>query len=315
MVAEILETWHSCAGMRFHREYSSAKALIEQQCAELLAEPSGMHGVFREVAAQVVLPQGKRLRPVLLCKVMELLDADPAPGIPAACGIEFLHAASLMLDDLPCMDDASTRRGRPAAHRVFGEAATVLSAVVLSQHAVRLIARSGADAGLDASAISALIADTAGGVGDVAAGQLADLQLATGLPAAAIDLSRIYQLKTGGLFALPVRIGARLARASVEECARLIDYAAGLGVAFQILDDLIDHHATTDAAGKDTGQDASRSSAVALWGDAGAREQARAHLDAALAAIAPWGEQAWFLEELAHHLWAERTPPSARPPV
>jgi geranylgeranyl diphosphate synthase type II len=274
-----------------------------------------MPEVFAEVISRVVLPRGKRLRPVLLCKVMELLEADPSPGIPAACGIEFLHAASLMLDDLPCMDNASTRRGRPAAHRVFGEATTVLSAVVLSQHALRLVARSGADAGLDASAVSALIDETVGGVGDVAAGQLADLQLTRGHAVAAVDLSQIYQLKTGGLFALPVRIGARLARASGEASARLADYAGGLGLAFQILDDLLDHHATAAVAGKDTRQDAGRSSAVALWGDAGARQQARAHLDGALASIAPWGERAWFLAELAQHLWAERTPASGGPPV
>lgn len=301
--------------MRFDREYSLSKALIEQRCAELLAESSGLQSVFADVVSRVVLPQGKRLRPVLVCKVMELLEADPAPGVPAACGIEFLHAASLMLDDLPCMDNASTRRGRPAAHRVFGEATTVLSAVVLSQHALRLIARSGADAGLDAAAVSALIDDTAGGVGDVAAGQLADLQLARGHAVAAVELSRIYQLKTGGLFALPVRIGAQLARASDAARARLADYGSGLGLAFQILDDILDHHATADAAGKDTRQDAGRSSAITLWGDAGARRQARAHLDAALAAIAPWGERAWFLTELAHHVWAERTPSASAPPV
>jgi geranylgeranyl diphosphate synthase type II len=294
--------------MRFSREYSSCKALIEQRCAELLAEPSGLRGIFAEVGSRVVLPQGKRFRPVLLLQVMALLEADPAPGMPAACGIEFLHAASLMLDDLPCMDDASTRRGGPATHRVFGEATTVLSAVVLSQHALRLVARSGADAGLDAAAMSALIDDTVNGVGDVAAGQLADLQLARGHAVAAVDLSQIYQLKTGGLFALPVRIGARLARASDDACARLAGYASSLGLAFQILDDLLDHHATADAAGKDTRQDTGRSSAIALWGDTGARQQARAHLDAALASIAPWGDRGWFLAELAHHLWAERTP-------
>lgn len=278
--------------MRFSREYSSCKALIEQRCAELLAEPSSVHSVFADVISRAVLPQGKRLRPVLLYKVMELLDVDPAPGLPAACGIECLHAASLMLDDLPCMDNAATRRGLPATHRVFGEATTVLSAVVLSQHALRLVARSGTESGLDAAGIRALVDDTAASVGEVAAGQIADLRLVKGEPVTAADLSRIYRLKTGGLFTLPVRIGARLARASDEDVARLTAYAGGLGLAFQILDDVRDDEAN----------------ALALWGAAGASQQARAHLDAALAAIATWGERAWFLAELANHLWAEHAP-------
>jgi geranylgeranyl pyrophosphate synthase len=137
-------------------------------------------------------------------------------------------------------------------------------------------------------------------------GQMADIGLREEQSADEVNLLRIYQMKTGALFALPVRLGARLARASPAALEGLNQYAQGIGVAFQILDDMLDCHATTNEVGKDTQKDAGRPNAVTLWGEAGAEQRAQQILDTALSALEPWGERAWFLGALARHLWAER---------
>ncbi|UQA63362.1 polyprenyl synthetase family protein [Polyangium aurulentum] len=292
--------------MRFHREYEACKLLIDKSCAALLLESWSSAGDLGAVVRRAGSLGGKRLRPVLLLNATELLGGDPVLAVPAACAVELIHTASLLLDDLPCMDDASTRRGSITSHRVFGEAATVLGSMALTHEAMQLIARSGVSCGLDAGSVGALINESVFCIREAMVGQMADIGLREAKSADEVELMRIYQMKTGALFALPVRLGARLAHASPDALGRLDCYAQGIGIAFQILDDVLDCHATTKEAGKDTRKDAGRPSAVTLWGQAGAEQHAQRLLDEALGALEPWGERAWFLIELARHLWTER---------
>jgi geranylgeranyl pyrophosphate synthase len=292
--------------MRFQREYEACKALIDRSCEELVLESWSSAGALGDVVRRAGSLGGKRLRPVLLCKTTELLGGDPLPSLRAACAVELIHTASLLLDDLPCMDNAFTRRGLPASHVIFGDSATILGAMALTHEGLRLIAQCGVSSGLDAGGIGALIEEAVGCVSEAIVGQMEDVRLREEQSTEEVHLLRIYQMKTGALFALPVRLGARLARTSPEALDRLDLYAQSIGVAFQILDDILDRHATTTEADKDTRKDEGRPTAVTLWGKSGAEQRARRLLDKALGALEPWGERAWFLGELASYLWAER---------
>jgi geranylgeranyl pyrophosphate synthase len=202
------------------------------------------------------------------------------------------------------MDNASTRRGLPTSHLVFGDSATILGAIALTSEALRLIVRSGVTAGLGADSISELIDEAVGCIGGVMVGQIVDLRRP--LEMETLGLMHLYQMKTAKLFALPVRLGSRLARASPETLDRLDRYAQCIGVAFQILDDILDYHATTAEAKKDTRKDSGRPNAVTVWGDSGAEQHVRQLLDEALGVLEPWGDRAWFLADLIGFLWAER---------
>jgi len=290
--------------MRFRKEYDAWKLTIDEGCATLLQESWGSRGILSDVVLRAGSLGGKRLRAVLLCKAAELVGGDPRSSLPAACAIEFLHSASLLLDDLPCMDNASTRRGLQASHLVFGDSATILGAIALTNEALRLITRSGVTAGLGADSIGKLVDEAVGCVGELMVGQVADLRRPPVMEA--VGLMHLYQMKTGVLFGLPVRLGSRLAHASQETLDQLDRYAQLVGIAFQILDDLLDYHATTAEAKKDTGKDAGRPNAVTLWGDSGAEQRARQLLDEALGLLEPWGERAWFFTDLVGFLWAQR---------
>jgi geranylgeranyl diphosphate synthase type II len=195
-------------------------------------------------ASEALLSPGKRVRPALVVLAGELFGVPRPRLVDVGCAIEMVHAASLVLDDLPSMDDATLRRGKPALHVVHGEANAILAAVTLLARAFGLIAEAGLHArrgGLPSSAALDLVSRLAdaSGLEGLASGQALDL--ATDAASAAFDrLETIHARKTGALFVAAAEFGAVLGGAREKELAAVRSYARNVGLAFQIVDDLLE---------------------------------------------------------------------------
>jgi len=260
--------------------------------------------VARAVEDSLFAP-AKRLRPILALLVADVLRGNPQSVLPAGCAVEMVHTASLILDDLPSMDDAKTRRGRPTCHVAHGEATAILAAFALLNRAFEVLAE-GWPGGPDASQRAAVSRDLARAIGQngMIAGQSVDLEMTDH----AIDfptLEFIHSRKTGALFMASAALGALVARARAADVAAVVAYAKNLGLAFQIVDDLIDVTGG-DEAGKDVGKDVKKTTFVSFSGVEGARALARELIEASQAALAGFGPRAEPLRELARYVVTRR---------
>jgi geranylgeranyl diphosphate synthase type II len=247
----------------------------------------------------------KRLRPILSILVAEVLKGNPEAVLPAGCAIEMVHTASLILDDLPSMDDARTRRGRPTCHVAHGEATAVLAAFALMNRAFEILAE-GWEGGPDPAGRGDIARELARAIGTdgMIAGQSVDLLMTD----RAIDfptLEFIHSRKTGALFMASAALGAMAARARTAEVAAVVAYAKNLGLAFQIVDDLIDVTGGAEA-GKDVGKDLKKTTFVSFSGVEGARALAQELIAASQAALQPFGPRAEPLRELARYVVTRR---------
>ena len=247
----------------------------------------------------------KRVRPILALLVTETLRGDVSAVLPAACAVELVHTASLILDDLPCMDDAAVRRGRPACHVAHGEASALLAAFALQNRAYGILAE-GWDKSPDAAVRTAMARELAEAVGlqGMIAGQAMDLAQ-TGSSLDFPTLEFIHSRKTGALFIASARIGALGARARPAETAAVSAYAKNLGLAFQVVDDLIDATGG-DEAGKDVGKDARKTTFVSFAGVPGARQLAQELIVASQEALTPFGPRARLLRDRARYVVTRR---------
>ena len=262
--------------------------------------PAGAPPPVAAAMRYTLLAPSKRVRAVLVISSAELCGSA-ARALPAACAIEAVHAASLMLDDLPSMDDAPLRRGKPAAHVAFGEAVTILGAFGLLSESYGQIARE-YDPTL-ARQLVMLLADAVGLEGLIA-GQAEDVT-ATSASLTFETLERIHRRKTGVLFSAAATAGALTAGGSGDDIAALTAYARNLGLAFQIIDDLLDVTSTPEQTGKATRQDARKTTFVSFSGVDGARQLAAELCRSATSALSPFGRRAARLVELAEFV-AER---------
>jgi len=270
-----------------------------------LVEPSRAPAVAAAVEDSLFAP-AKRLRPILALLVADLLRGDPASVLPAGCAIEMVHTASLILDDLPAMDDAKTRRGRPTCHVAHGEATAVLAAFALNNRAFEILAE-GWEGGPDAVVRGALARELARAIGQdgMIAGQSVDLRM-EGRTIDFPTLEFIHSRKTGALFMASAATGAMASRARAGETAAVVAYAKNLGLAFQIVDDLIDAEGAAAEAGKDVGQDARKTTFVSFAGAAGARALAEELIGVSIDALSPFGPRATPLRELARYVVTRR---------
>lgn len=268
------------------------KAAVDHRLDVLL--PASSPGPVRLVEAMRygLLSPAKRVRGVLTCLSARQFGCDPAAAETFAAAIELVHAASLILDDLPCMDDAAVRRGRPACHKIYGEDTATLAAVGLMNHAFQCVA---GDAALPDPLRVDLAARLARAIGPdgLTGGQEQDLR-ETGEIQAVADVERMHARKTGVLFALAAEGGARVGAAGEATAQDMRAFGAKLGLAFQTYDDVLDAHSTIEIAGKDVGQDASKVTVVTLLGVGRAKAhadqrvaEALAHLTAAGGDIGP----------------------------
>ena len=258
-------------------------------------------GAIKACMRYTLLAPSKRVRAVVVLLSAELCGTS-SKAVPAACAIEAIHASSLILDDLPSMDDAPLRRGRPTAHKAYGEAVAILAAFGLLNEAYRHLSRS--YEGTLASRITALFGDAVG-LGGLVAGQAEDV-LASDSPLTFETLERIHRRKTGVLFSAAAAAGAFTAGGSTANIAALTAYAKNLGLAFQIVDDLLDVTGTSDETGKAVRQDARKTTFVSFSGVDGARQLAAELCQTAKTALRPFGARGSLLGELADFVAARR---------
>jgi geranylgeranyl diphosphate synthase, type II len=223
--------------------------------------------------------------------------APRAAALAPAVAVEYVHAASLVLDDLPSMDDAGRRRGRPALHRVHGVATAELAAVALLSRAFEVVAEA---AGMTSGARARFGGELAAAVGaeGCCAGQAADLA-ADPAVVTLDDLEAIHARKTGALFVAAVRGGAIAGGAGPKALSALTHYARNLGLAFQITDDLLDLEGDPARMGKDVGRDAHKANFATVLGPESSHRLVDELLEAALGALAPLGRRTAVLADLA----------------
>jgi geranylgeranyl diphosphate synthase, type II len=236
--------------------------LVEQALAAIMNIPSGAGAPLSEAMRYSLLAGGKRLRPILVLASCEAVGGDIAAAMDLACAVEMIHTYSLIHDDLPCMDDDDFRRGLPTNHKVYGVAVATLAGDALLTDAFKVLARA-TDAGVPAELVVetiAELADAAGSAGMVG-GQVIDL-LGEGKSKTLEELEELHGRKTGALFLASVRGGARMGGASAAQIESLDAYARALGLAFQVVDDLLDVQGTPEQMGKRTQKDGERGKAT-----------------------------------------------------
>jgi geranylgeranyl pyrophosphate synthase len=300
---------------------------VEEALARWAPAPPGSPAVIADVMRYSLMGGGKRLRPLLVLASAEAVAADASGAIdramPAACAIEMIHTYSLIHDDLPAMDDDSMRRGRPTSHVVYGEGMAILAGDGLQAAAFALLAREPetGDPEVAARKIRALqlVAEAAGASGMVG-GQALDLSAdprhrsshASASAADAFDAGRLadmHERKTGALIRASVLAGAVMGGSGSEPLAALDRYAREIGLAFQIVDDILDVEGASAVLGKTAGKDAARGKPTypSVLGLAESRDLAAQCLERAASALAEGGLQESALGPMARWIVDRRT--------
>ena len=248
---------------------------------------------------------GKRIRPLLVFAAGELGNANPKVLDAAAAAIEMIHAYSLVHDDLPCMDDDDLRRGRPTVHKAFDEATALLVGDALQTKAFEVLVDTQGTAEMRLSLIGEL-SKASGSLG-MAGGQAIDLE-SVGQKIDLTALKQMHAMKTGALLSCAVRMGAIAAELDATALTQLTQYSTALGLAFQVVDDVLDATADSQTLGKTAGKDAAddKPTYVTLMGLEYAQNQAKELQVLALDSLAPFGPKADALRALAR-LVVERT--------
>ena len=276
---------------RFFAEYQARVA----QTIDALLPPGDQEPVpVNRSMRYTALAESKRVRAVLALLCAELCG-KPESAMPVAAAVELVHASSLILDDLPSMDDAPLRRGRQTNHLVFGEAIAILAAFGLLNLAYDTIAA--AYPGDLARRITRLLAEAVGSDGLIG-GQAEDL-LATEHEISFETLERIHRRKTGALFGASATAGAMTGGASADQVAAVAAYAKNLGLAFQIVDDLLDVEGNPEETGKAPRQDTKKTTFVSFSGPEGARQLAAELCATANASLERFGRKADRLRQLS----------------
>jgi farnesyl diphosphate synthase len=281
-------------------ESQRVRADVDTIFTDLLAPPGDSREKLFEAMRHAAIGGGKRLRPLLTVAAARLFAIDRNRALRVGCAIEAIHVYSLIHDDLPCMDDADLRRGKPTVHKAFGEAAAVLAGDSLHALAFELLADP--DTHEDPWVRSDLIAELAlaAGPGGMAGGQMMDLA-AEGQQLDLPAITRLQQLKTGALIEYAVEAACIMNKLPAEAQTPYRGYARNIGLAFQIADDLIDHSGDEAAAGKPTGRDANAGKAtfVSLLGEERARQQAGFLVNQAIEHLEGHGSEADLLRAIA----------------
>ena len=293
--------------MEFKQQYAAYQQAIEQYLEGLFSQDKP-YGRLQEAMRYSILGGGKRIRPVLTLEFARLAGlADWKTALPMACALELVHTYSLIHDDLPCMDNDDLRRGRPSCHKAFSESTAMLAGDVLLTEAFEVIVNASATPQICVAAARALGAG-AGSRGMVY-GQELDLKYEA-LAATEEQLRLIHRNKTGALINAAVQMGAAAAGATPQQCKILASYAYGLGLVFQIVDDVLDVTSTPEQLGKPIGSDSEngKTTFVTLFGVDGAMQLAEKLNDETCTALRDaFGEKSAFLEQLARTLLNRRS--------
>ena len=261
-------------------------------------KPATIHAAMR----YTVFAGGKRLRPILCLAAAEACGGDPEAAIPPACAVEVLHTYSLVHDDLPCMDDDDRRRGRPTCHKVYGEGMAVLTGDALLTEAFLMLAQTQPAKRYPVGSYVAELALT-GGSTKLIGGQVMDLE-GEGKKLTKAQLVKIHEAKTAALLTTSIRLGAMTANATDKQLEALSVFGRALGLAFQVIDDILDVTASTEVLGKTAGKDAAVEKATypAILGLEKSRKEAAKLTKEAMDALLPFGKKAQRLREIAEYL-------------
>ena len=245
---------------------------------------------------------GKRLRPILSLAAAEACGGKPADALPLACAVECIHTYSLVHDDLPSMDNDDMRRGRPTSHKVFGEGIAVLAGDALLTIAFEIATQTKSTRRYDLRRMMHDLSIAAGSQ-KLIAGQVADLE-GEGKPIDRAGLRYIHENKTAAMLAVSVRLGAMSANASEKELSAMTEFGHSLGLAFQVIDDILDVTQTSEKLGKSAGKDVAAKKATypAVIGLKKSRREAQRLTKAAHAAIEPFGRRGETLHAIANYL-------------
>lgn len=274
---------------------------VERTLDALLPEPVGDEAPLHRAMRHSVEAGGKRLRAFLAIESAALFDVDREASMRTAAAIECLHTYSLIHDDLPAMDDATTRRGKPACHVAFDEATAILAGDALQALAFEILAAPETHPDPSVRAELVLGLAKASGAAGMCAGQMADL-MGERMPLDLESTLRMEQLKTGALIAFSLEAGAVLGKADAGFRARLRTFGEALGLAFQIRDDQLDITGDPAAAGKDLGLDqaAGKATPLARLGADGIARMMQELEHQAMESIAPLGARADRLRDAYH---------------
>jgi len=274
--------------------------LIERTLDRWVPSESVAPEVIHKAMRYSLFAGGKRIRPVLAISAAHAVADAPAGIENAACTLELIHTYSLIHDDLPALDNDDLRRGRPTCHKVFGEAIAILAGDALLTLAFEVLATLPVTDGCRKAQLVGELAAASGTAGGMIAGQVHDLEGERQRPTALL-LERIHRAKTGALLRASVRIGAIYAGAGDEELAALTRYGEHIGLAFQIVDDILDVEQSSEALGKTAGKDAQQQKITfpAVYGLERSHAMAEQERELAWQSLKMFGDRAQRLREIA----------------
>jgi geranylgeranyl diphosphate synthase, type II len=264
--------------------------LLELRLNDLVPAAQDKNERCQQAIRYSLLAPGKRIRPLLTILVATQLGASEQLALNPACAVEMVHTASLILDDLPCMDNAALRRGQPCNHAVYGEATANLAAVALLTRAFGVVSEAPLLSNQQRLEIIRVLANAIGNNG-IIAGQESDLHV----DPEQLDpesIIRIYGQKTAALFVAAAEIGACIAGITGVQREAIGAFAHNIGLVFQMADDVLDNAPTTEMIGKDINQDVGKSTFISLLGQVQARELAKHYLNEAITALLPLADEA-----------------------
>ncbi|MFZ3170700.1 MAG: polyprenyl synthetase family protein [Carboxydocellales bacterium] len=279
--------------------------LAEQALDRYLPTEDTMPATVHRAMRYSIFAGGKRLRPILVMAAAEAVGGRDEDVLPAACALEMIHTYSLIHDDLPAMDNDDFRRGRPTNHKIFGEAMAILAGDGLLTAAFEVLARQAAVATTTPEAVVQVIGEIglAAGTQGMVGGQVADME-AMNQPASEHLLNFIHTHKTGALCRTAVRSGAILAGAKASQLMALTEYAEQLGLAFQIVDDILDIEGDPAKIGKDIGSDQrnQKTTFPAIYGLEHSKAMAEKTVGQALQALEGFGPEADLLRDIVRYI-------------
>ncbi len=278
--------------------------LVDRALERFLPKESAKPATIHKAMRYSIFAGGKRLRPVLTLAAAEACGGDLSAALPAACALECIHTYSLIHDDLPCMDDDDLRRGRPTSHKVFGEGIAVLAGDALLTFAFEILAKA---APAKRYGTAAQITELAHASGSrwLVGGQVADLE-GEGKKLTGSELQYIHRCKTAALLTASIRLGAMSANATPAQLKALTTFGQSVGLAFQIIDDILDVTQTSEKLGKTAGKDVHSQKATypAIHGLEKSRKEARRLTSTAHRSLTIFGAKGADLRSLADFLLA-----------
>ena len=288
---------------------SEGKKFVDDSIQGLLPRNNSYPESIHSAMDYSVMAGGKRLRPILVIAAAEAVGGSRQTVLPFAVAAELIHTYTLIHDDLPALDDDDFRRGKPTNHMVYGEAIAILAGDALLTQAFILMTNTALQDGIPAKEVLKAVNDMAQaiGTGGMIGGQVVDLE-SEGKPVSPEDLEYIHIYKTGHLIRACVRSGAKLSGATPAQFSSLSRYGAHIGLAFQIIDDILDITADQETLGKDVGSDIEKEKATypALYGLQESKKKAEELVEESIACLEPFDDRANPLREIAR-FFVQRT--------